>query len=126
MSRETVWLFSLLLTAHFIADFSPALTVRMREAKIGLRPAGPIAMHAGVHTVLVFAAVWAVLRSPGLALIAAAIEFPTHLAIDYGKMRLGARFEAVRAPTGDPFWYAFGVDQWAHCLVLVVIAASVL
>lgn len=126
MSRETTWLFGLLFAAHYAGDFSPLITREMREAKTGLRSPGLIAAHAGVHTVLVFAAVGLVLRSWRLALLAAAIEFLTHFALDFAKMKLGGRFEVLRDPYRDPYWYAFGADQLAHALVLVAIATTVL
>ena len=126
MTSAAAWLFALLFVAHYAGDFSPLITRQMREAKSGSRGPGLIAAHAGVHAVLVSAAVWLVTRSLSLALLAAGIEFVTHFAFDFTKMKLGRRFEILRDPGRDPYWYLFGADQLAHALVLVAIAATVL
>jgi len=126
MSQEATWLLCLLLVAHFAGDFTPLATRKMQEAKVGLRHPGLIAAHAGVHTVLVFAVVEIVVRSWSLALVAAAIQFPAHLAIDFVKMKIGRGFDALSDPDRSLFWTFLGFDQLLHGLVLVAIAGSAL
>ncbi len=126
MSSEAILLLSLLLVAHTLGDFTPLATRGMREAKAGIGPAWPIALHAVVHGILVLGAV-AVVRPFSWRLLAgaAAIEYATHLLIDFAKMRLVVRYRILQNPAGGPFWYLFGVDQLSHALVLLGIAALV-
>lgn len=126
MSPEAILLLSLLLVGHFLGDYTPLATRRMQEAKSGVRPPGPIVAHAAVHGLLVLAAVATVRPAWGLLAGAAVVEFATHLLFDWTKMRLGARFPALRDPDDGPFWRLHGLDQLAHALVLVAIAAWVL
>ena len=126
MSSETVLLFVLLLIGHFLGDFSPLATRKMQEAKVGARPPGLIAAHAAVHAILTLGAVAAIVSDWSLVLTAAAVQFGTHLIIDYTKMKLGVRYATFQDPESGPYWYLFGADQLAHQLVLVAIAAMVL
>jgi len=126
MTAEAAALMAALLVAHFLGDFTPLATARMQQAKSLGRPVGPIAVHAMVHAVLVAVAV-ALAASPGLRVVgaAAAIEFGTHLAIDWTRGRLGARIPALSDSGDQEFWTALGLDQLAHGLVLVAIAAAI-
>ena len=125
MTADHLLLLSLLLFAHFLGDFTPLATPGMRAAKEGNGPVAGIGAHAGVHAALVLA-VLVLSRVPvRLALAGAAIELVTHLGIDWTRMRLGRASPALRDPGKDAFWRALGVDQLAHGLVLVSIAALV-
>lgn len=126
MTEAAILLMALLFIGHFLGDFTPLATRRMQEAKIGKGPVGWIAAHAGVHGVLVLAAVAWLRPDWRLALSAAGIEFATHLGIDYSKMWLGVRFPALADPAGGSFWVLFGADQLAHALVLLGIAVLAL
>lgn len=127
MSGDAVQLLVLLLVAHYLGDFTPLATRTMQEAKAGFRSPGPIVAHAAVHGALVLLAVTLSVRGPWtLPLVAAGVEFGTHLAIDLTRTRIGLRWAALQDPARGPFWYALGLDQLAHGLVLVWIAALVL
>lgn len=117
-------LFGALLVAHYLGDFTPLATAGMQRAKANGGPLILIAGHAGVHTLLVFAAVALVAR-PTIPILAAvaSIEFVTHFGIDAGRARLGQRVPVINDPHQGPFWYALGLDQLAHGLVLVGVAA---
>jgi hypothetical protein len=99
----------------------------MQLAKANGGPMYLIAGHAAVHTILVTLAVFLVAR-PGwsLILIAAGVELITHFALDAGRAHLGRRFPALNDHLDNRFWYALGVDQFGHGLVLVWIAGFVL
>ncbi len=127
MNNQAFWLLVGLLLAHFLGDFTPLATARMQEAKANGGPMLPIAGHAGVHTGLVTAAV-TVFVMPAWTILAAvaSIEFGTHFAIDAIRARLGRRVPALKDPTRNAFWYALGVDQLAHGLVLMGLAALAL
>lgn len=127
MSTTATTLLVALFVGHFLGDFTPLATARMQKAKAEGGPMGPIAAHAGVHAILVAISVLAVLR-PGLSMVAAAVavEFVTHFAIDAVRARIGVRVPALSDPGSNPFWWALGVDQLLHGLVLIGIAAMAL
>lgn len=127
MTPTAALLLGFLLVGHFLGDFTPLSTERMREAKQTGRPVGPIALHALVHAVLAGIAVAAVARPlPMLLLGAVAIEFWTHLGIDWLRGRLTVRYPAIGDTNERAFWTTLGLDQLAHGLVLVGIAWLVL
>lgn len=127
MSAIASTLLAFLFVAHFLGDFTPLATDRMQEAKRTGKPLGPIALHALIHAVLVGIAVATIVRpDPLIVLAAVSVEFWTHLGIDWYRGRLSG----CRPSWGDPgqraFWTVLGLDQLAHGLVLVGIAALVL
>jgi hypothetical protein len=126
MTDTAVLLLVLLFAAHFVGDFTPLSTPRMHQAKAVGTPLGPIAAHAAVHAILVGTAVLVAAR-PAVALVAlaAGIAFATHLAIDWARGRLGAGRPALFIPDSQAFWSALGLDQLAHGMVLIGIAALV-
>lgn len=127
MTAEATVLLAFLLVGHFLGDFTPLSTPRMQEAKRTGTPIGPIALHALVHAVLVGIAVVAIVRpAPMLILAAVAIEFWTHLGVDWFRGRMSARHPALGDQDQRIFWTALGLDQLAHVLVLLVIAVVVL
>jgi len=127
MTGVATWLLVSLFVAHFLGDFTPLSTKRMQEAKAVGKPVGPIAAHAGVHGILVGAAV-TVVSWPGASLLlaAVAVEFVTHLAIDWSRGRMGGRHPELASPQAQPFWTALGLDQLLHYLVLLGITLLVL
>lgn len=127
MSTTATTLLVALFVGHFLGDFTPLATQRMQKAKAEGGPMGPIAAHAAVHAVLVGLAVLGVLR-PGLQVVAAAAaaELVTHFVIDAIRARVGVRVPALRDPASNPFWWALGLDQLLHGLVLIGIAAMAL
>ena len=124
MNGDPFWLLAGLLIAHYVGDFTPLATQGMQRAKANGGPLSLIAGHASVHTLLV-TGVFAVFLGPAWLTLAvvAAIEFLSHFAIDAGRSRLGQRLPTLNDPRRSPFWYALGVDQLAHGLVLVGLAA---
>lgn len=116
----------LLFVAHFLGDFTPLLSRRMLEAKASGAPLGPFVHHAAIHGSLVALAVAVAVR-PGLELLAmaASLEFGSHLAIDWIRARAGKKWPAQANPSTQTYWTALGLDQLAHALVLVGIAALV-
>ena len=127
MSTTAATFLVALFIAHFLGDFTPLATARMQRAKANGGPMGPIAAHAMVHGVLVGLAVLIVLR-PSLQIVAlaASLEFLAHFAIDATRARIGLRVQALRDPSSNPFWWALGLDQLLHGLVLIGIAILVL
>lgn len=127
MTGEATWLLLALLFAHFLGDFTPLATARMQEAKAAGRPLKPIAGHAAVHGLLVTLAVVGFGGTPWtLVAGAAGLEFATHFLIDTVRGRLGGRVPALGDPRRSLYWTLLGLDQFAHGVVLVAIAALVL
>lgn len=127
MSTTAATLLVALFIAHFLGDFTPLATPRMQRAKANGGPMGPIAAHAAVHAVLVGLAVLIVVRpSFQVVALAASVEFAAHFAIDAARARIGVRIPALRDPGSNPFWWALGLDQLLHGLVLIGIAVLVL
>jgi hypothetical protein len=127
MSSQAAALLAFLFVGHFLGDFTPLASARMQEAKLSGKPLGPIALHALVHALLVGIATVAIARPlPMIALGAVAIEFWTHLGLDWFRGRISVRRPALRDPGQPVFWTALGLDQLAHALVLVGIAVLVL
>ncbi len=127
MTGDALWLLGALFLAHYLGDFTPLLTARMLEAKAQGSALKPIAGHAGVHSVLVGVAV-GVLAAPGWSLLLAVcgIEFGTHFVIDATRGRLARVFPVLKDPEQGVYWHVFGLDQLAHMLVLLGLAALVL
>lgn len=127
MSETGVLLLVALFVAHDLGDFTPLATARIRRAKAEGGPMGSIALHAGVHAVLVGLAVFAVVRpSASILGLAVGTEFATHFAIDAVRARIGVRIPALTNWNSNPFWWALGLDQLLHGLVLIGIAFLVL
>lgn len=127
MTQQAIWLLAGLLAAHCAGDFSPLATARMLEAKANGGPLLSIAGHAAVHTLLV-GLVLVLLAGPALTAlaIAAGLVFVTHFALDAGRALLGRRFRVLNDTRERAFWYALGLDQLGHGLVLVGVAALIL
>ena len=120
MTGQSAALLAALLLTHFLGDYTPLASARMQDAKAAGTPVGPIAAHALIHAALLGLAVALIARPPVLIVIAAmAIEFWSHLALDWGKGRLGASHPALSDPGKQEFWTALGFDQFLHGLVLV-------
>ena len=127
MSSPAAVLLAFLLVGHFLGDFPPLASARMQEAKLSGTPIGPIALHALVHALLVGVGVAAIARPlPMVALGAVAIEFWTHLGLDWFRGKMSVRRPALGDPSQPVFWTVLGLDQLGHALVLVGIAFLVL
>lgn len=125
MTGADLLLLSLLLVAHYLGDFTPLATPAMRAAKDGDGPVSGIVAHAAVHSALVLVAL-ALSRVPwALVLGGAAVELVTHFGVDWGRRRLGQGRPGLRDPGRNAFWHLLGLDQLAHGLVLMGIAAWV-
>ncbi|MEN8145748.1 MAG: DUF3307 domain-containing protein [Gemmatimonadota bacterium] len=127
MSTSAAILLGALMVAHYLGDFTPLATARMQRAKANGGPVGPIAAHAAVHGLLVGLAVLIVIRpSASVLALAAGLELAVHFALDATRARLGADVPALADPNSNLFWWALGLDQLLHGLVLIGIAVLVL
>lgn len=111
----------LLNICHWAGDFTHLSTGWMLNAKRLGKPLTPILAHAGVHTLLFFLTVLSI-HGLEAGLLAAAIQLPTHFAIDVWKGRMNGWFEKLQNPANKYHWWIFGADQFLHQLVIIVIA----
>ena len=126
MTDQALTLLVVLLAAHYLGDFTHLLTPRMLEAKATGRSLSWIAGHAGVHALLVGAAVALIVRPDAELLLAAvAVQLATHFLIDTGRAKLCVRFPSCGTTSHDAYWYLLGLDQMLHALVLVSIVVLV-
>lgn len=126
MTTAAAALLAALLAAHCLGDFTPLATARIRQAKAEGGPLRYIALHSGIHAALVgIAVLLAAGPAPSLLALAVGLELSTHFAIDMSRARLGVRLPALGDMHANPFWWALGVDQLLHGLVLVAIALLV-
>jgi len=51
----------------------------------------------------------------------AAIQTVLHFAIDVLKGRVNKWFPLVQNPAAYPHWYVFGVDQFLHTAVIIIL-----
>lgn len=123
MTTAAAALMAALLAAHCLGDFTPLATARIHQAKAEGGPLRYILLHAAIHAGLVGAVVL-LLASPTTSVLALAIgiQLTTHFAIDAVRARLGVLVPALADARANPFWWALGVDQFLHGLVLVAIA----
>lgn len=106
---------------HFLGDYTHLSTNWMLSAKRLGKPLFPILVHAFVHSILMFTAVWIILDIY-MALIAFCIQLPTHFLIDVLKGRMNGWFPKLKDPTNKAHWYSFGLDQLLYALVIIYIS----
>lgn len=96
----------------------------MLKAKRLGTPLFPILVHAGVHALFFFIAVLA-LHGIELALLAAAIQLPTHFALDTIKGKMNIWFPVLQSNENRFHWWVLGADQMLHQFVIIGTAALV-
>lgn len=114
----------ILNVCHWAGDFSHLSTAWMLKAKRFGKPVLPILAHAGVHTSLFFIAVFA-LHGFDKAVLAAAIQLPTHFTIDVLKGKMNVWFPELLSIENKFHWWVFGADQMLHQTVIIGTASLV-
>lgn len=104
---------------HWAADFTHLSTDWMLNAKRYGKPLYPIFIHALVHALLFFTAVW-ILYDLDKAIFAGGFQLITHFMIDLIKGRLSFWFRRLEDPSNKYHWWVFGADQFMHHLVIVL------
>ncbi len=113
-------LFLLLLACHWAGDFTHLSRPYMLAAKRIGYPFGPILDHAVVHGALMFSVLF-IAVSPIAAITALFIEVPTHFGIDVLKGKMNEWVPSLQSPANTFHWWVFGIDQYAHVAVIVLI-----
>lgn len=106
---------------HFLGDYPPLSTKWMLSAKTLGKPLYPILVHAFVHSILMFMAVW-MIQNIYMAIIAFCIQLPTHFLIDVLKGRINGWFPKLQNMENNFFWCILGFDQFLHGLVIILIS----
>ena len=114
----------ILNVCHWAGDFTHLSTAWMLNAKRFGKPLLPILAHAGVHTLLFFIAIFA-LHGFDKAVLAAAIQLPTHFTIDLLKGRMNGWFPQLQNFENKLYWLVLGADQMLHQTVIIITAALV-
>lgn len=135
---EVILYILVLNVCHFLGDYTHLSTSWMLNAKRTGWPPLPIICHALVHASLMFVAttlylIWTGVMSWSDVFIfkydildsVFIFQFLTHLAIDSLKGRMNVWFPSFASPANKQHWYAFGLDQLAHQIVILIIAVKV-
>ncbi|UOR06250.1 DUF3307 domain-containing protein [Hymenobacter aerilatus] len=109
-----------LFFCHWLADYTWLSRPDMLAAKRFGKPFGPILMHGLIHATLMFA----VLLLFGVEQIRAVelyiFQTWTHAGIDTAKGMLNQHFVVLQNPQNVLHWCVFGLDQYAHCVVILL------
>lgn len=109
-----------LFLCHFLADYTWLSRPYMLAAKRFGRPIKPILDHGCVHGLLMLWTMYAFgirgWEGAGLA----CFQVVAHTAIDVLKGRLNARYVALQSPANVAHWIVFGLDQYAHTVVILL------
>lgn len=118
MNSTTLSVFIALSVCHWLADFTHLSTDWMLNAKRYGKPLYPIFVHALVHALLFFVAVW-LFYDRDKAIFAGLFQLTTHFIIDLVKGKINFFFRKLEDPTNKYHWWLFGFDQLMHHLVII-------
>lgn len=127
MLEKTLGLAAVLMTCHWIGDYTVLSRPEMLAAKKFGKPLGPIADHALMHFTLMLMGIIGYLSLTGdsfqgntKAALALILQFITHFLIDVAKGRVNAAYPSVQNPAAVRHWVVFGFDQLLHHLVILI------
>lgn len=120
---QTTLLLSLFF-CHWLADYTHLSTNWMLNAKRLGKPLLPILIHAGVHallmgialTIIGYGSLFQFDTIPKLMLF----QWLTHFIIDVWKGRMNGWFPSLLNPTNKFHWWIFGIDQFFHTTVIIL------
>ena len=115
----------LLLTlffCHWLADYTPLSDARMLAAKRFGRPFTPILVHGMMHGTLMAIALLVFGVEAERVVWLYLLQCWSHALIDTAKGRLNARFAVLQSPANVQHWVVFGLDQYAHAAVILLMA----
>ena len=112
-----------LMVKHFIADYF-LQTSWMISEKADYGKAGGL-VHAGEHGLLTFTVVWWLLGGFWFALLMGLLDWLIHYHVDWSKsnyLKGHFRFSPMPKDQSDTqYWWAMGLDQFAHYMTYVLI-----
>lgn len=109
----------LLFLCHFLADYTYLSTNWMLTAKKFGYPLFPIFVHASIHAILMGFIILIYLPLYETVIISL-IQLSTHWLIDIGKGRLNKANPSIMDPTNKLHWCVFGMDQFFHTIVIIM------
>jgi hypothetical protein len=121
MNEKSLLLLILLNIAHWAADYTHLSRPYMLQAKKLGTPFLPIFEHACVHYFLMAFVLIFFCSNPIYWVLICQIELFTHCGIDVLKGKLNYWFPSLQSPANVFHWYVFGVDQFMHQAVIVLI-----
>lgn len=125
MNGNTLFLIILLMICHWLADFTHLSTAYMLKAKSKGSPLFPIFLHACVHGFLMMCVLFFFTPTLKSLLFLTSFEIITHFLLDTFKGKLNVWFPTLQDSTNPFHWYIFGVDQFCHQLVILLIVFMV-
>lgn len=119
---NTLFLIFLFL-GHYIGDFTHYSTPSMLAAKRFGKPMLPILYHAATHTLILASITFTLSLNFETIKIIYCLLFMlvSHFLIDVCKGRLNYKYKILQDPAKYPHWYVFGLDQFLHAVVLILI-----
>ena len=109
----------LLFLCHFLGDYTHLSTRKMLNAKKLAKPLLPIFYHSVVHGVLILVPL--LLFNYNKIYYAFIVMVLSHFLIDVSKGLVNRYFEQTRDISKTIFWIVFGLDQFLHSVVLIII-----
>jgi hypothetical protein len=116
-----ITLIILLLTFHWLADYTYLSTPWMLKAKKFGTPIFPIFVHASIHGALMFI-ILLFFTNIQTAILLAAFQIITHFTFDTLKGRFSYWFPILQDNMKYPYWIIMGFDQLLHQVVIVLMA----
>ena len=111
----------LLFGCHWLADYTHLSTAWMLNAKRLGKPLFPIFCHALTHGLLMWLPLYFIsmadIKDINLFI---AFQVATHFLIDVWKGRMNGWFTALQSPTNKWHWIVFGLDQYFHAIVIIL------
>lgn len=113
-----------LFFCHYLADFTHLSTNWMLKAKRFGTPLFPIFCHALVHAVLMSAAIYIFTNTEPVSIARLfLIQLIGHFIIDTGKGLANTLWSPIQNPANKSHWYVFGLDQYLHAAVIILMAS---
>lgn len=121
---NTTILLLTLFFCHFLADYTHLSTAWMLNAKRLGKPLFPILAHAGVHSLLMGIALtilgYGNLLQFDIVDKLMIFQLFTHFIIDMWKGRMNGWFPSLQSPANKWHWIVFGIDQYFHAVVIIL------
>lgn len=111
--------FFILETKHFLCDYPLQRPYQIENKGTYGHPGG--FLHAGIHAIGTLFVFLVITPSFLIGLAIIVVEFVIHYHIDWAKQQVMARTKWTVADGN--YWLALGLDQYAHQLTYVAIAA---
>lgn len=118
--KEYLSLLIALFACHYLADYCFTWP-RMIQAKTNGKNSGPILLHSCIHAGLMGICLLLCGIKWKRLLMLMLIELVTHFIIDTLKGMLSTRFPVLSDVQKKPYWMLYGLDQFMHLSVVVMI-----